>query len=88
MLKRRISFFKLRSSDTQRTLQGARNVIENEIQGPWKLLEYRAMHKKLKQVSFRHYFWKKGKWEYIKWFHLAESNNNLRHYLEALYYVT
>ena len=33
-LKRRISFFKLRSSDTQRTLQEARNVIENEIQGP------------------------------------------------------
>ena len=26
-LKRRISFFKLRSSDTQRTLQEARNVI-------------------------------------------------------------
>ena len=55
-LKRKISFFKLRSSDTQRTLQEARNVIENKIQGPEKLLGYRAMHKKLKQVSFRHYF--------------------------------
>ena len=55
-LKRRISIFKLRSSDTQKILQEARNVIENEIQGPGKLLGYRAMYKKLKQVSFRHYF--------------------------------
>ena len=55
-LKRRISFFKLRLSDTQRTLQETRTIIENDIQGPGKLLGYRAMHKKLKQVSFRHYF--------------------------------
>ena len=41
---RRISLFKLTSTDTQRTMQEARNVIENEIQEPGKLLGYCAIH--------------------------------------------
>ena len=52
-LKRRISHFELRKADTENTLEEATEAIEKEIlNGPGRLLGYRAMHQKLKKVRY------------------------------------
>jgi hypothetical protein len=48
-LDRRLSFFNIRRTDENVTVEEVKAAVENEVNGPGKLLGYRAMYNKIRQ---------------------------------------
>lgn len=49
-LDRRLQHFEIRSNDYTVSVEQVRDAVRQELQGPGRLLDYRAMHKKIRQV--------------------------------------
>jgi len=49
-LSRRLSFFEIRYSDADIEVDQVKEVVKTEMEGPGKLLGYRALHQKVREV--------------------------------------
>ena len=49
-LCRRLSFFEIKYIDHQVQLDDLRHAVQKEVEGPGRLLGYRALHKKIREV--------------------------------------
>ena len=49
-LARRMQYFEIRFTDYKVKVNDVEDAVEKEISGPGKLLGYRAMHKKIREV--------------------------------------
>ena len=49
-LERRLTYFGIKYTDAATTVGAVQQAVQEELQGPGKLLGYRAMHQKIRQI--------------------------------------